>query len=299
MFSVLVSIALSALTLGALEPFGTKFLPEGNVTTGIEGGTSATFTVGNTTYPLYFEGGAGEALQQVIADDLAEIFGHVKEIRFRARAVAEEGVTIISVGKYPVSYEATDDDMSLPFTHWFSFPGVRTLRPEALKDEFTRVVTYNGQKYLLVTKDLIKAYRTAWRQKQRNAEAYEKLDTFVSSLNDLAQGGITIDELPRSVPEMHYLEELSDEGLAELRSPQAIQGFARSFQRMTQVVRPSILRVFEREYYREAYDSNGWEDVPLSGKLYTELFFIEDGELHSSLWPLMYVGGEWKIYIIE
>ncbi len=131
---------------------------------------TGTLKLGSKTLPLVFEDGDHtEELRKVIIADMNLIFGHLGDYQFLK---LHEPVWFVIGGR---KIEAAEH------IHLKS-PGV--FRPETYKAAKSGlVVRLDGKRHLVVSRELLKAYRKALEFKKKNVKMFAQLEKFIETFN--------------------------------------------------------------------------------------------------------------------
>ncbi len=141
-----------------------------------------TLKLGSKTLPLVFEDGDyTEELRKVIIADMNLIFAHVEDYQFLK---LHKPVWFVIGGRKVEAIE---------HIHLKS-PGV--FRPETYKAAKSGlVVRLDGKRHLVVSRELLKAYRKALEFKKKNVKMFAQLEKFIETFNRHGLPALKGDEL--------------------------------------------------------------------------------------------------------
>lgn len=124
--------------------------------------------IGGTTFPAIFEDGKySDHLQSTIVRDINLIFHHItnyKILPYAKKSVVLNGLNLMVQKK-------------------IHFLGPKRYFPEVYKDNFGFILELNDRNQIVITQEIISAYKNAMEFEKKNKEAFKKIPHFISMMN--------------------------------------------------------------------------------------------------------------------
>ena len=226
----------------------------------------AVVDAGGTALALAFEGDSVEPdLVSVVLSDLNLILGHLKDSEF-VQAPESSPSAIIAGRTYPIISS-------------INYIGKGRFIPDSIESLLGRIVEVEGQKRLLIGKEMTDLYRDANERSRQHFEVFDSLHAFIDKLNKLGQTP------PSNSKELVFLGNLSADEL------KAIEGFTTE----------QFVDSFGNKRYRAA---SVLEVQPASGikgadgtAWFAPLFVVEEDGVSDAAPTAIYQNGHWKLLL--
>ena len=227
--------------------------------------TALVLNVAGLALPLAFADTATDkAFCQMVARDLQLIYGHLtghEVIRANpATRVMVRGKTITPI-------------------KMLNFTGKGRYFPKSIEADFGYVGIVDGHESLLITDQMVSAYREALKLQQQQPQAIEELSHFVDALNGLSARPMD------NVRSLFLLDASMASGEGEL-AKLTPQSFSQSFG-SKQYRSPSVLELVAGEQVGDRY----------KGRFITKLYIKTSSGIEDAMPPLIFDGGRWKFLI--
>jgi hypothetical protein len=202
-----------------------------------------------------------ERLKKQIHEDIVLIFQHMKRHSF-----------------VEISGEMTmeQNGRSLELQRFLNFEGPGAYRPDELDGKFGGIARINGEESLIMPSQLVDAYRSALRLKEKHSEKYEKLEKFI----------MTVNQATREQPVDLSPNQLLWTGESSIPEPNQIPDAVKNFSAVS-LRQPSLL-----DYFEPTDQQN--KNLP---NLATKTLILESGtDIPGSEQVLVFQGGRWKFW---
>ena len=221
---------------------------------------------GGTALALAFEGDSIDPdLASVVVSDLNLILGHLKNSEF-VRAPETSPSAIISGRPYPVVSS-------------INYIGKGRFIPDSIESFLGGIVEVEGQRKLLIGKEMAALYREAKESSKQHPEVFDSLPAFINKLNKLAEAP------PSDSKELVFLGNLSADELKSIEGFTA-QQFVDSFGNKSYRA-PSLLEV-QPAFGIKGTDATSW---------FAPLFVIEKDGISDAAPTAIYQSGHWKLLL--
>lgn len=230
------------------------------------------FAVAGLSLPITFEFDESapipKALQQIMAKDFTLIYGHLDRVE----------VLTFDPRQFRV------DGRQVPTTKRIQLQGKGRYFPDIYRNNFEYIVQLDGIEKLIVTKELIDAYRKVAELRAAYPVAAEALDQFAAKLESTDPNrfaGLQATDLIWA-PNLDKAE------------PAMWQHTQREVQKL-RLRRPSFL-----EFYTNDGKPNAATPMNApAGSLVASAMTVDEGGIPTGYWPLIYLDGKWRIAVVD
>ena len=218
------------------------------------------FRSGNLEFSLLFGDNVEFEIQKLITEDILLLYGHL-DIHLKNL----DNSTSFLVGKSLVGSKQKID-----------FLGPGRYLPSEVRELFGYVAELNDKRYIIISDELVQAYRDAKIFSQKHRSAFDNLSQFLDMMNDLENA-----DIPK-LNEIFYF----DESAAQYK-----EKFIKEYGGL-RYKKPSIFDTKEGHSFSKSFFKK------YGSKLITKVYVFDDsGTLKDGSPPFIYDNGKWKLLI--